>query len=288
MARVFTKKNMKYLNVGCGSHFSSSSFWTNIDFASSSENVIAHNLLLGIPFDDNSFDLVYHSHVLEHFSKKDGEKLIRECNRVLKSGAVIRIAIPNLEEIAKQYLTWLNRAWENPEDEQAIQNYNWIMIEMYDQTVRNQSGGEMANYLFQDKLINEDYVFERIGDEGRNLRNSYFSNRQRKENVQIIKKSLSSKVMSYLSKLKREIIHRPSPPLNQFEKIGRFRLGGEIHQWMYDRHSVRKLLIENGFKDFHLVDAFKSYIPDWSLYNLDGRDGIIRKPDSLFLEAKKV
>jgi predicted SAM-dependent methyltransferase len=65
---------MKYLNLGCGSHYSTATEWTNLDFTSLDNNVIAHNLLTGIPFEDNSFDLVYHSHVLEHFSKEDGEK----------------------------------------------------------------------------------------------------------------------------------------------------------------------------------------------------------------------
>ena len=67
---------MKYLNLGCGSHYSTATEWTNLDFTSLDNNVIAHNLLIGIPFEDNSFDLVYHSHVLEHFSKEDGETFI--------------------------------------------------------------------------------------------------------------------------------------------------------------------------------------------------------------------
>ncbi|MFN9648236.1 MAG: methyltransferase domain-containing protein, partial [Pseudanabaena sp.] len=58
---------MKLLNLGCGHRFHSA--WTNIDFRSNNENVIAHNLLKGIPFPDQSFDVIYHSHVLEHFSR---------------------------------------------------------------------------------------------------------------------------------------------------------------------------------------------------------------------------
>ena len=77
---------MKYLNLGCGSSFLTMSEWTNLDFTSSGESVIAHNLLNGIPYSDNYFDLVYHSHVLEHFSKDDGEAFIAECFRVLKPG----------------------------------------------------------------------------------------------------------------------------------------------------------------------------------------------------------
>ena len=65
----------KYLNLGCGYHFHKS--WTNVDFIETGEGVIAHNLTKGVPFSDGTFDAVYHSHVLEHFSRKDGEMFIK-------------------------------------------------------------------------------------------------------------------------------------------------------------------------------------------------------------------
>ena len=72
----------KLLNLGCGTRFHRS--WTNIDFSSSDKSVIAHNLLKGIQYNDNFFDVVYHSHVLEHFTKSDAKKFLLECFRVLK------------------------------------------------------------------------------------------------------------------------------------------------------------------------------------------------------------
>ena len=42
---------MELLNLGCGTRFHPS--WTNVDFVSTGNNVIAHNLLNGIPFEDN-------------------------------------------------------------------------------------------------------------------------------------------------------------------------------------------------------------------------------------------
>jgi hypothetical protein len=47
-----------------------------------------------------------------------------------------------------------------------------MKIEMYDQTVRNVSIGNLKNYLSQDTLVNEDFVFHRIGEQGRVIRNN--------------------------------------------------------------------------------------------------------------------
>lgn len=99
---------MKLLNLGCGTHFHND--WTNLDFVSTGENVIAHDLLKGIPFKNKSFDVVYHSHVLEHFRKEDGAAFMKECYRVLKPGGIIRVVLPNLETIVKNYIQFLDAA----------------------------------------------------------------------------------------------------------------------------------------------------------------------------------
>ena len=272
---------MKYLNIGCGSYYSTENTWTNLDFVSRDKHVIAHNLLKGIPFNDNSFDFVYHSHVLEHFSKQDGEKLIYECFRVLKPGGVLRVAVPDLEWIAKKYIFWLEKGVENPNDEILRANYNWMLIEMYDQTVRNSSGGEMAKYIFQEKIINEDFVYERIGEEGKELRNNYLQQRSQVPAAKLTLKRIVSGIFHKLiniAKLKKGSI---------YEQIGRFRLGGEIHQWMYDRYSLTDLLTKSGFVQIIKTTAFDSYLTDWGKYNFDIVQGSVRKPDSLFIEARK-
>lgn len=267
-------------------HYSSASEWKNLDFVSTGEGVVAHNLLQGIPFADNSFDLVYHSHVLEHFSKADGEKFISECLRVLKPTGVIRIAIPDLERIVRTYLKCLEDGLENPHDAIAKANYDWILLEMYDQTVRNHSGGNLAKYLFQDNMVNEQFVFNRIGDEGRGIRNSFLKNKiknpkQASGNVPLsgFKSRLKNKVKNYL-------LAKCGVDLKSNE-IGEFRLGGEIHQWMYDRYSLSNLLRSFNADDIKIRDAFTSYIPNWESYKLDGNNPSVRKPDSLFVEAIK-
>lgn len=267
---------LPYLNIGCGAHFDTS--WTNIDFKKTGDGVIAYNLLEGIPFPDNSFELVYHSHVLEHFSKQDGIHLMKECFRVLKPNGIIRVAIPDLEQIVRNYLHLFEAGMANPYDKNIEANYNWILLEMYDQTIRNKSGGMMAKYLFQPTIPNEDFVFDRIGEEGRNIRNRFL-------NPQKFIDSPKVKVKKIIKNLFKSLLNFKS---NKYYDLGKFRLQGEIHQWMYDRYSLSKLLEEVGFQSIIQRNAFESYIVNWDKYLLDGKDNVVRKPDSLFLEAKKI
>jgi predicted SAM-dependent methyltransferase len=279
-----------YLNLGCGQRYHKD--WTNIDFVSNSPYVQAHNLLQGIPFEDNSFEVVYHSHVLEHFTKVDGKKFIQECYRVLKPNGIIRIAVPDLEQIAKEYLKNLNLALEGNIDAQY--NYEWIMLEMYDQAVRTKSGGQMASYFFQEILPNEDYVFKRIGEEGRNIRKFYLENLNKTTQQSISPKDKRSFLRKILSKIKQAIkafLFRDEIQFYQdniqYALIGKFRLSGEIHQWMYDRYSLSKLLEETKFRDIQIKTAFESAIPNWNDFELESKNGVIFKPDSLFVEARK-
>lgn len=62
-----------------------------------------HNLLYGIPLEDQTVDFVYSSHFLEHLTKEHGRRLLDECFRVLKPGGVLRIAVPDLEHAWQMY-----------------------------------------------------------------------------------------------------------------------------------------------------------------------------------------
>lgn len=274
---------MKYLNIGCGTTYSNLPEWVNIDFIKTGEEVIAHNLLSGIPFNDNSFELVYHSHVLEHFSKTDGEKLLLECFRVLKPAGVLRISVPNLENIVREYLSKLELGIENPQNESIRADYNWILLELYDQTIRNKSGGEMLTYLKQEVISNEDYVLGRIGQEGKKIRESLV---KPLEGKQVHRSKISIQRLMKLVKYKLKYLWLNKTEMNHMVE-GRFRSQGEIHQWMYDRYSLTHLLKECGFTSITVCNAFDSSIKNWNTYLLDGENGTTRKPDSLFIEAQK-
>ncbi len=280
------------LNLGCGHRFNPD--WINVDFIRTANTVLSHNLLNGIPFKDNEFDVVYHSHLLEHFTKTAGISFIKECYRVLKPGGIIRIAVPDLEKIAVEYLTNLKRVLNN--EPAALFDYEWIMLEMYDQTVRNSSGGEMARYLSRKELPNIEYVYNRIGNEGKNLRESILNLGSKEEVAQSRLGTYSIKtILKKLYRLpeyvlKHTLFRKEYYNLkNKTESLetGRFRLSGEVHQWMYDRYSLGLLLRECGFTDIRVVTAFESSVSEWGKYELDVKNGEVLKPDSLFMEAVK-
>ncbi|MDR2966376.1 MAG: methyltransferase domain-containing protein [Methanobacteriaceae archaeon] len=55
-------------------------------------------------FIDNSIDEIYACHVLEHFGRFEINNVLSEWNRVLKKEGVLRLAVPNFEEIVGEFL----------------------------------------------------------------------------------------------------------------------------------------------------------------------------------------
>jgi len=280
---------MNLLNLGCGSRFHKD--WTNIDFVSRDKHVTAYDLLKGIPYPDNFFDVVYHSHLLEHFSKTDAPGFIKECYRVLKPGGTIRIAVPDLERIVKTYLEQLELALRG--NKEAELNYEWIMLEMYDQTVRNFSGGEMGKLYAQGYAPNADFIYHRVGirlikeneGEGDTITNSRLS---------ISVKDAAKKLARKYSKLPTQLSVKDSLLKlilgrdYRFYEVGKFRLSGEVHLRMYDRFSLSRLLNDSNLSEIRVCTPWESCIPNWTSFHLDTNpDGTVYKPDSVYIEANK-
>jgi hypothetical protein len=68
---------------------------------------------------------------------------------------------------------------------------------------------------------------------------------------------------------------------------GLFRRSGEVHQWMYDRFSLQRALQQAGFVDARVCAADESAIPGFAAFGLETAGGRPRKPDSLYVEARK-
>jgi len=221
--------------------------------------------------------MVYHSHVIEHFSKEDAPKFLMECYRVLKQNGIIRIAFPDLEQIVNNYMRLLQELKAG--NMQYESDYDWIMLELYDQAVRNFSGGEMLKYFIRESIPNEIFVLERCGFEAKKLIEAGKNKFHKKNRLGIdIKKHIIRKILKLLIGEKRYLTLQ----------IGKFKLSGETHQWMYDSFSLKRLLKIIGFKQIVVRDAVTSYLNNWKEYNLDTEaDGTIYKPESNYIEALK-
>ena len=73
-----------------------------MDVAPSDTRVIRADLSQGIPLPDGRCEVVYHAAVLEHFRQDDALGFLKECHRVLVPGGVIRIGVPDLEQLCHQ------------------------------------------------------------------------------------------------------------------------------------------------------------------------------------------
>jgi predicted SAM-dependent methyltransferase len=245
----------RLLNLACGQTFHPD--WTNVDICPAGAGVIQANLTQGIPFPDNSFDAVYHSHFIEHLRRPLARFLLKECFRVLVPGGHLRVATPDFERLARLYLATLENALQ--EDAKAAANYEWICIELFDQFSRDTTGGEMLEYWTRSPMPAEEFVFERMGFEAQNF-------------VQKFRNDLT-----FAESATRGRNFRDNPVHH-----------GELHRWLYDRYSLSNLLAGGGFTEIRLCSATESRLQGFRAYNLDTtEDGLVRKPDSLFMEATK-
>jgi predicted SAM-dependent methyltransferase len=93
----------------------------------------------GIPFDDNTFDVVYHSHFLEHLDREAAASFLLECHRVLKPGGTLRVVVPDLELLVKWYWESLDELDRGNTD--AESRHERVIYDLFDQMVRRSSSG---------------------------------------------------------------------------------------------------------------------------------------------------
>jgi SAM-dependent methyltransferase len=276
---------MKLLNIGCGSVYDST--WTNIDLVSSSPYVYNVDITKGLPYDDGAFDACYSSHMIEHLARHEASLLISECYRILKSSGIIRIVVPDLEAIARHYLSIIDNI-QNAEKELEI-HYDWIVMELIDQCTRTSKGGEISSFLKKPAVKHNTFIHSRIGMQADKYWKDHPTDRMSTLH-KIKKKNAEWFFNTFRMIVARLLVVRLFLGKKGLEALaeGWFRRSsGEIHRWMYDRYSVKRILVERGFEDVDVTTVFHSRIPSFSTYQLDTIDNQIRKPDSLYVEAVK-
>jgi predicted SAM-dependent methyltransferase len=91
------------LNLGCNSIYLGD--YVNVEVNPEFKADVYHDLREPLPFPSECAEEVLLSHVLEHLYYSDGAKLISEIHRVLKTGGLLRVNVPNMLWIAQLILT---------------------------------------------------------------------------------------------------------------------------------------------------------------------------------------
>jgi predicted SAM-dependent methyltransferase len=117
----FGKKRTKQYHLGCASLMPID--WLNIDLRDGLSIGEFHSLpghlapgayflnwdlTNGIPANQDTLELVYHSHFLEHLSFPDGLRLLDQIYLALEKGGRHRIVVPDLEKYCNAYISYHN------------------------------------------------------------------------------------------------------------------------------------------------------------------------------------
>lgn len=101
--------NKVRLNLGCGPKKIYG--FLNIDIRPEVNADITDDSMTLAKFENNSVDLIYTSHMLEHMFREDAKKALRRWYEVLKPGGVLRISVPDFEKLASHYMFYRNIKW---------------------------------------------------------------------------------------------------------------------------------------------------------------------------------
>ncbi len=89
------------LHLGCGKR-NFGPEWTHIDVGDY-PHLHSHDIV-NLPFGDNTCEIVYASHVLPYFDRKEVKDVLLEWYRVLKPGGIVRLSVSDFGVMAKLYL----------------------------------------------------------------------------------------------------------------------------------------------------------------------------------------
>lgn len=78
--------------------------WVNVDLLGWSVDV-AWDLSRPLPFPDESTDEVFTEHLLEHLPFVDAARMLKEAQRVLRPGGVLRVVVPDAGRYLRSYAT---------------------------------------------------------------------------------------------------------------------------------------------------------------------------------------
>jgi predicted SAM-dependent methyltransferase len=126
--------------------------WLNSDIAPHHDKIVPIDVTAPLPFEDATFDFAFGEHMIEHLTLEQGFRLLIELHRIMRPGAAIRLATPDLMKIMslftsdptaiqKQYVEWTTRTFigdlqgYNPTLVLNNMFYNWGHRFLYNQSM---------------------------------------------------------------------------------------------------------------------------------------------------------
>ena len=267
---ILTKRQIRGLNVGCGSAFyhlypdNSPFLYTDIEQltdaqgqSSSADKLVLinhtniylqHDATLEFPLPDHSFEWIFCEHFVEHLKPSQFLFLAKEFKRLLKPGGIIRLSTPDLALFTAGY--------EDPK-QHFFSGY----------------ANRLASYVIESNVFRSRYP-EQLSDEQilqetkfwRNLDPQFSLSDNCRENLLLA-----------ISKTIKQGFSRPAAMVNQiFQYYG--------HQWIYDWNEIVYWLTQAGFESSQLERVAYQQGKEPLLYK---HDQALRSEESLFIEIYK-
>lgn len=131
------------IHLGCGQENNPN--YINVDAIPLPHVQIVSNVEKLIMFPGKYADLIYASHVLEHISHKNVIDVLIEWRRILKTGGILRLSVPDFDKIISIY------NHENKEIESIVEPL---------------MGGQNYEFNFHKSIFNETYLKKILADIG--------------------------------------------------------------------------------------------------------------------------
>jgi len=116
------QKNLKeYLHFGCGNDYKKG--FINIDVNKKADFYLdARNKL---PFKDKTIKYIYSSHFIEHLTNDELARHFKESFRILKSGGIYRMCVPDFLTLINAYIS-KDSQWIKTVKEKIFLNFDYI------------------------------------------------------------------------------------------------------------------------------------------------------------------
>ena len=137
--------HQRHLHLGCGPKYLPG--FINVDANPRNQIDLWLDVRCGLPYSNASVDSIYSTHMMEHFYPDELQAVLRECARVLKPGAGVRLVVPSLKA--------------------AIRAYSENQTKWFDSFPRHfdSMGGRFSNFVFCDGQHRAAYDFSYLEEE---------------------------------------------------------------------------------------------------------------------------